>query len=393
MVNISYWQDRAVRSVTRPATENGEPSTGTCDAEGERHGQDRVLFQLRLLVLRPRACAVEHVDGEADLAGVCEPAGGTGRMQRVPQRGICRNYRPRPATPEGEVKQIPVGGGAYAYVDAADFDWLNQWTWHLRNGYAVRCEKGKVIFLHREIMQPPEGKVVDHKNHNKLDDTRVNLRTCTRGENARNHAKMGNTSSRFIGVYYCKDRDKWRAEIQFEGKPTFLGYFTREIEAARAHDRAAVAYFGEFAPLNFPQEWPPQRRAQVYAQAQEQRRRISARRRPAGRKDRRRTAGRKPRSRRPKESRDQGNRKKQEQESRQERERTQCGLRPQPKPILARRRQERQEEMGYATKSHKKQILTHLRLAHKKLGFLLNFGVAVMKEGITRTVNGLEEGR
>jgi GxxExxY protein len=44
------------------------------------------------------------------------------------------------------------------------------------------------------------------------------------------------------------------------------------------------------------------------------------------------------------------------------------------------------------TKSHKKQILTHLRLAHKKLGFLLNFGAAVMKEGITRTVNGLEEG-
>ncbi len=45
------------------------------------------------------------------------------------------------------------------------------------------------------------------------------------------------------------------------------------------------------------------------------------------------------------------------------------------------------------TKSHKKQILTHLRLAHKKLGFLLNVGAAVMKEGITRTVNGLDEGR
>ena len=45
------------------------------------------------------------------------------------------------------------------------------------------------------------------------------------------------------------------------------------------------------------------------------------------------------------------------------------------------------------TKSHKKQILTHLRLAHKKLGFLLNFGAAVMKDGITRTVNGLDEGR
>jgi GxxExxY protein len=45
------------------------------------------------------------------------------------------------------------------------------------------------------------------------------------------------------------------------------------------------------------------------------------------------------------------------------------------------------------SKSHKKQILTHLRLAHTKLGFLLNFGAAVMKEGITRTVNGLDEAR
>src|SRR5512136_1772035 len=74
-----------------------------------------------------------------------------GRMQRVPQRGICRNYRPRPATPEGEVRQIPLGGESYAYVDAADFDWLNQWTWCLISGYAARREKGKVIYLHRAL--------------------------------------------------------------------------------------------------------------------------------------------------------------------------------------------------------------------------------------------------
>jgi GxxExxY protein len=41
--------------------------------------------------------------------------------------------------------------------------------------------------------------------------------------------------------------------------------------------------------------------------------------------------------------------------------------------------------------AHKKQLLTYLRLARMKLGFLLNFGAAVMKDGITRTVNGLGE--
>ncbi len=40
---------------------------------------------------------------------------------------------------------------------------------------------------------------------------------------------------------------------------------------------------------------------------------------------------------------------------------------------------------------HKKQLLTYLRLADKRLGLLINFNVALIKDGITRVVNGLEE--
>ena len=43
------------------------------------------------------------------------------------------------------------------------------------------------------------------------------------------------------------------------------------------------------------------------------------------------------------------------------------------------------------TNAHKKQLLTYLRLTDIKLGYLLNFGAALMKDGITRCVNGLEE--
>jgi len=43
------------------------------------------------------------------------------------------------------------------------------------------------------------------------------------------------------------------------------------------------------------------------------------------------------------------------------------------------------------TAVHKKQIQTYLRLTDCKLGYLLNFGAALMKQGITRAVNNLEE--
>ncbi len=41
--------------------------------------------------------------------------------------------------------------------------------------------------------------------------------------------------------------------------------------------------------------------------------------------------------------------------------------------------------------AHRKQLLTYLRLAHRRLGYLLNFGEPMMKSGITRIVNRLEE--
>lgn len=49
------------------------------------------------------------------------------------------------------------------------------------------------------------------------------------------------------------------------------------------------------------------------------------------------------------------------------------------------------KSVEHTTAAHRKQIQTYLRLTGCKLGFLLNFGEALMKDGITRAVNGLEE--
>jgi len=55
-----------------------------------------------------------------------------------------------------------------------------------------------------------------------------------------------------IGAYRCVGRRGWQARMRVNGKHTFLRYFYDEVEAAKAYDRAARKYHGEFAALNFP---------------------------------------------------------------------------------------------------------------------------------------------
>lgn len=188
-----------------------------------------------------------------------------GRMTPVTLGQVCRNYREKPATPEGDVKRIPLGDGFYAYVSAEDYGWLSKHHWRLHNGYAARWKKDKRVYMHREIMNPAAGRLVDHKNHNKLDNSRPNLRDCSPEENQRNQRKQHGTVSMYKGVSFWKAGGKWRATIRFHRRNITLGCFDTEIEAARAYDRAAVELFREFAGLNFPEEWPPERREQLYA--------------------------------------------------------------------------------------------------------------------------------
>jgi hypothetical protein len=105
------------------------------------------------------------------------------------------------------------------------------------------------IFMHRQIMQPPDGLVVDHINGNGLDNRWCNLRICTQRQNTHNRRRM-RRSSRFVGV--SRHQNKWRASICCDGKDHYLGLFDDEIEAAKARDRETLRLFGEFAYLNFP---------------------------------------------------------------------------------------------------------------------------------------------
>ncbi len=158
-------------------------------------------------------------------------------------------------------RKIPLGEGKYALVDQQDFYWVNNFHWCI-NGrgeqfYAVRNiltkhGKTKLVRLHREIMKPPAGLLVDHHNCDTLDNRRENLRLATPAQNMQNRRKRKNTSSQFIGVSFHKNSKVWVVQIVHNGKHIWLGRFDSEIEAAKAYDEAARKYHGEFARLNFP---------------------------------------------------------------------------------------------------------------------------------------------
>jgi len=181
------------------------------------------------------------------------------------------------------MKLIPLSGkygiGKFAMVDDEDYEKLIKQKWygdrhHNGETYATTREiqtemykKGKLIRMHRMIMDAKKGQIIDHKNRNTLDNQKHNLRFCTLSENQKNKKSHKNSSSEFLGVHRAtikdevrkdgtrKERIYWMAKIKTsEGKSIHLGAFKYnrdgEIAAAKAYNEAAKIYHGEFANLN-----------------------------------------------------------------------------------------------------------------------------------------------
>jgi len=193
--------------------------------------------------------------------------GAKGRLFSADLCTPCRNYRTepvidRPAVVQPEdyqIRFIPLTKGKVAIVDAADYDWLNSFKWSANeraNGsYACSQIKGKKAFMHRIIMNPPTEKVVDHIDHNGLNNRRTNLRICSIADNSRNLKPRRNAKTSFYkGVSWNKKSKKWMATIKFNQKYYHIGFFDDEIAAAKAYDKMAKKLFGKFAYLNFPNE-------------------------------------------------------------------------------------------------------------------------------------------
>ena len=101
-------------------------------------------------------------------------------------------------------------------------------------------KKSKTYSMHKLIAitflnHKPNGYklVVDHIDGNSSNNKLYNLQLTTQRHNTSKDRKGG--TSKYVGVSWLKQRNKWDARIQINGKIKFIGYFTDEKEAAQAY--------------------------------------------------------------------------------------------------------------------------------------------------------------
>lgn len=152
---------------------------------------------------------------------------------------------------------VPLSRGLVAVIDDEDADLVLRYKWHAaargRTFYAQR----NVLVDGRRTTQRMHSLItgwamVDHIDGDGWNNRRVNMRPTTHAQNCYNQRKVLGTSSRYKGVSWHKNRNRWWAYIQVDGKRQSLGYFDSEIDAALAYDAAAPGTYGEFARLNYP---------------------------------------------------------------------------------------------------------------------------------------------
>lgn len=153
--------------------------------------------------------------------------------------------------------RLPLSG-AFAHIavliDEEDYDLVAQYRWYrsVRKNviYARRLFKHESKwcpqYMHSLITGWP---IVDHIDHDGLNNMRSNLRPATKGQNVRNARAHTRGASPYKGV--SRTRKRWKSQITFEGEHYHLGHYDTQIEAAHAYDSAARELFGEFAFLNF----------------------------------------------------------------------------------------------------------------------------------------------
>jgi len=174
-----------------------------------------------------------------------------------------RSVRKSPPPSLRYMKKIKLTRGQYTIVDDEDFDRLSDRKWHAAWSEAGQCfyasgwesylkpdgkKTGRGIRMHRFLKGLKHGdkRIIDHINHNTLDNRQKNLRICTVSENQQNRRRAKNNTSGVVGVRHKKETNRFHARIYLNGRCKHLGSFKTLKEAVAVRKKAEIKYFGEY---------------------------------------------------------------------------------------------------------------------------------------------------
>ncbi len=146
------------------------------------------------------------------------------------------------------MRLIPLTQGQFAKVADEDFSRLNSEKWYAhwskftksfyarRNVPHSRGHGQTSFYMHHAVLGALPSSLIDHLNHDTLDNQGLNLRLSDKTKNALNRkgANSG-TKSGVRGVSWNKSCGKWQSEIVVSGKRKYLGVFDTIESAAKAY--------------------------------------------------------------------------------------------------------------------------------------------------------------
>lgn len=161
--------------------------------------------------------------------------------------------------------------GTEFFIDVEDLIIVKPYTWYIQQkkignktiGGKYVCSQFPMIdgkrnrkFIHNIIWEHnygliPEGMIIDHKDHNPLNNQKENLRLIRKQDNTKDRSIPQNNTSGVIGVYWIKNNKKWQAKISYNDAKISLGYYESKEKAIEMRLKAEKEYFKDFAPQKY----------------------------------------------------------------------------------------------------------------------------------------------